>query len=131
MDVAAKVATFLASEGLGTLGTDLFDGEMPPQPTVATSVQDLTGTAPTLVLGRSSPAVEPYRFQVFTRSTTKALAHARAVAVKDALMPLTHGRIIDGTRFTSIQPTILPVHWGKDDQGRWIQQQVWEAWATP
>lgn len=131
MDIAKTIATFLATQGLGTVGTDVFYGESPDQPDELTLVQDLSGSRPTMIVSRSSPVIEPYRFQVFTRAFGKDAAVSKARAVHDTLATLGPGRVLSGHRFTSIQAVTMPAHFAVDDRGRFVQQQAWEAWATP
>ena len=71
----------LQAAGLGTRGTDIFEGFLPEKPDACTSVFDGSGAPGISGIGSSDLDVERPRLTVWTRSTTAALAHARMRSV--------------------------------------------------
>ena len=86
------VADYLASGGVGTVGTDIFESGFfdsagpPATPDAQVAIYEYQGDAPEQVLGpaNASPLLYP-RVQVVARAATYAAARAKAQAVYDRL----------------------------------------------
>ena len=82
------LSDYLSSGGVGTLGTDLFVGQLPPAPDLATCVYETGGIAPIYSMGNvaGQAVVERPRVQVVVRGAQYDYETARAVAQKAWLL---------------------------------------------
>lgn len=80
MAVTTDIATYLQTQGIGTIGTNIFIGELPPKPDTCCSVFTYGANPPSLVWNGEFPDV-----QVRVRGETHDLALAKAYAVMKAL----------------------------------------------
>lgn len=88
MALAAEIALYLQTAGIGTVGTTIFRRELPATPVVAIAV--LTppvsdGTIRTFGPDGSLPVADQPRFEVVVRDTDKATAFATARRIRFAL----------------------------------------------
>ena len=80
MSLISEVATYLQSQGLGTVGTNIFYSYMPDSVAPCIGVFDTGGAEP----DRYIPTKEP-TFQIFIRSTSYAEGKAKLDSVRSAL----------------------------------------------
>lgn len=124
--VLPDVGSHLVAEGVGTLGTDLFLDAAPDTPDDITLVQDITPQNPDYILTQDTPALRHYRFQVFTRNSTRSGADTLAEATYTALAAMTPtGIILNGTRYSGTRCESPPTRYARDDKHRITLQQIW------
>ena len=123
--VLDDVGDYLASHGVGTVGTNIFkggfvDGGTPAPPDDQLAVYEYAGSPPDQVLGPSnpSPTIHP-RIQISTRSRSYQTARAMIQAAYDALAPVVD-QTINGTRYQRIEALSEPAAIGRDENGRHI-----------
>lgn len=81
MSIVEQIARFLAEQGIGVLGTNLFWSYAPDiKSTFDITVIDTTDLAPDIYLPIENPG-----FQIFIRSTTYDIGYAKYIAIKEAL----------------------------------------------
>jgi hypothetical protein len=80
MAMIDDIATHLQTQGVGTIGTDLFKSYLPDITGTAVAVLDTGGLEPDTYL----PTHEP-TFQVFVRSDTYSVGKAKLAAIRSAL----------------------------------------------
>lgn len=122
--VLDDLADYLASGGLGTVGTDIFeggwfDGGTPATPDAQVALFHYPGLPPAQVLGGSanaSPLIFP-RVQVAARAKTYAAALAKAQACYDRLAVVTQ-LLINGTRYLRVEALSEPAFIGQDQNSR-------------
>lgn len=108
-----EIADYLAAEGLGTVGTDIFVGHLPAKPDTALGVF-ATGGFPS----GSYPLDEP-TLQVRSRSHSLQTAYERLAQAYSALHGLHHTPLPGGTWLLNclgLQPA--PTGIGRDSAGR-------------
>ena len=122
--VLDDIADYLASNGIGSVGTDIFeggwfDGGTPNTPDVCVALFHYPGLAPSQVLGGSanpSPLIFP-RVQVAARASKYSVAYAKAQACYALLAPVTQ-ITINGTRYLRIEALNEPAFIGQDTNSR-------------
>ena len=121
--VLDDIADYLASGGVGTVGTSIFKGGMFDGGTAATpdaqvAVYEYLGPAPQQVFGSgvASPTVSP-RVQVVCRDVKYSDARTKAQAVYARLAPVTDVTI-NSTRYLRIEALGEPSFIGSDQNGR-------------
>lgn len=125
MDFLNEIADYLDSEGVGTVGTDLFVGSLPPDPDDCVAVLGLTSNP--IGVQRDVADLQFPRFQVITRNTDYEGASAALQAVRGALHGILSLNLPVGVNITTQQYIRLlrchadqeggPI--GSDDQGRY------------
>lgn len=111
-----QLTEWLQSEGVGTLGVDLFRNELPPAPVRAMAVILYDGVEPPGTHDSDYPAYEDSRVQVMTRGASYAEAQAYARSAYDALYRLRN-TLVDGCWFLRAAPLQLPFNEGEDAGG--------------
>lgn len=109
------VATKLAADGLGTLGTTIFVNTKPPTPDAIISVFGYAGTPPDHThdtSGNRHPGI-----QVWVRASTAAAARATIESVYNDLDGIVNTSL-SGTFFEGIFANQEPEPMGKDEPGR-------------
>lgn len=118
--LANDLATYLAAQGHGTLGTSIFDVPFPHDaPDVALCVVDRPGSyVGTFGASLSDAAFEDGEFQVISRGTRDAVGTSRTAieAVKDSLHRL--GPITINTRLYYDVRVSAPHFLRYDEEGR-------------
>lgn len=107
------IGDYLSTGGVGTLGTDLFLGMMPPNPDLAICVYEAGGLASLHAMGNvaGQAKVERPRIQVVVRGGSTGYENARALAQKAfKLLDGLPNRAINGTTYfwgAAVQPVFL------------------------
>jgi hypothetical protein len=101
------MAGYLVAEGLGTLGTDLFLGQMPDSPDACTVLYQYPGRPPAFTHGDPQPETRYPRVQVLCRELSQPLAMSRATSVYTALCALVNAQHGDST-FLRVAPMQEP-----------------------
>lgn len=119
MALLDELGDYLSTNGVGTLGTDLFLGFLPESPNAAVALYETGGSAPVRAM-RSSPgqpvARQP-RVQVVARSTSYAAARSKAGDVY-ALLEGLGGVTLGATRYLWGGAVQEPFPLGRDGQQR-------------
>lgn len=116
--LSKQIALYLQSQSLGTVGTDLFYGFLPPSPDTLTTIFDTGGEQGMMKLGYDYPTI-----QVRTRAAQGAAsvetAYNRLAAIYNVLHGLHGITLTDGTLVvdsTGLQSA--PITIGKDEETR-------------
>lgn len=112
--VIDDIATYLQANGIGTLGTNLFEAFLPPKPDVAVAVLETAGQKPFIDVPISKPS-----FQILVRDT--AYDHGRTVC--DNIKTLLHNQynltfVPGGIYFYYTRLISEGGHIGQDQTGR-------------
>lgn len=112
-----EIADYLQSQGIGTVGTNLFKGLMPESPDAAVAVFEYSGLEVQRVQEVAGVAYEQPRIQVMSRAATYAAARQKAEAVYAALATVKNQEL-SGIRYLRIQPLQPPFLIGRDANSR-------------
>lgn len=120
MSVLTDIGTYLQSEGIGTLGTDIFLSQMPDTPDEAIALFEYAGNAPSRMGGNRQPGI-----QVRTRGDYET-ARATIDDIYTLLSKIGNeyeddapeGVTINGTTYLHFQTVQEPFPLGPDDNGR-------------
>ena len=87
MGMLEDLSTYLAAQGIGTEGTDLFIGAMPDSPDACVAIYQYSGLTPIKAMGIAAGGYvfERPRVNVRVRSTTFVAGQAKAQDVFDKL----------------------------------------------
>ena len=114
----ADVATALQTAGVGTKGTDIFQGEKPATPDNLVALFEYGGSPPPLTF--TGTKLEEPGLNVWIRNKVYPAGREKAQAVFDAL----HGNRIAATtgRILLMKANQSPEGMGKDESGRheWV-----------
>lgn len=116
MNVANEVATYLANQGLGTLGTDVFVGHQPKGSTYdnCITVYHTQGGQPDIYI----PTAEP-SFQIIVRNKVYETGLSKVNSIVDELHQKRNAYLVSGeTYFMFILLETEPYHIGMDEQER-------------
>lgn len=121
--VIDDVATYLAANGIGTLGTNLFEAFLPPKPDIAVAILETAGLKPNIDV----PIFQP-SFQILVRDTV--YDHGRTVC--DNIKTLLHNQynltlVNGGIYFYWIRLITEGGHIGQDQTGRDIFSMNFET----
>lgn len=112
--ISKELLGILESEGVGTVGTDLFAERMPDNPARCVSIVTYGGGMPEYTHDNNSVAYESPRVQVTARDATAAGAYSLADAAYRAL-----GRRNAYTQqWLSVAPMSMPFLFNRDAQER-------------
>ncbi len=113
MSVSEDIAVFLASKGLGVLGTNIGI-ESPSLPDDFLVVREYAGSPPGY--SKSGPNLRRPRFQVTCRSKSTRAALLRAESAYGHLSGFSG--VLSGTAYASIRALQDPFPIGRDESGR-------------
>lgn len=102
MTVGMDIVNYLADNGYGTLGSDLFLGYMPDQQN-AVVVMETGGQGPYLDYGDDADQIRP-SFQVLVRNSNYITGVEKAVDIRSLLMALSN-TTINTTTYLYIRAT--------------------------
>ncbi len=132
--VLDDLGVYLAAQGEGTVGTDLFLGSMPETPDTAVALIEVGGEAPIDTFGTAAGTinVEKPQIQVLCRATQDdySAARVKAESVYKNLHGLA-GSTLNGTKYLSIDAVQAPFNLGRDANGRWISGFNIILWKLP
>lgn len=121
----AEITAYLASNGHGILGTDLFTDDMPDMPDAIAVVYEYTGSLPTWTRDDNAPALEYPRIQLSVRGTSYTDVQARAFAIHATLLTVTD-MMLGNVRIDHIWPIGSGWLKSRDDRNRWLWQRNYE-----
>jgi len=110
--VLKEIGTYLQSQEVGTLGTDLFLGLMPDQPDNCIALFQYAGSPPDLHWNGEYPGL-----QVRVRNKSYAAARAKIVEVAKKLHGL-HEQTLSGTRYLLVKARGSPEVLKRDANNR-------------
>ena len=111
---AEDIKDYLVDQGVGTLKTDLFVGDMPNTPDACVSIVDSPGLSPELRYEWERPGI-----QILTRASIGGYrsAYTKAKLVYDTLHGTTN-ETINATIYKLIAAAHSPLYVGKDEKNR-------------
>jgi hypothetical protein len=115
-----EIGAYLVAQGIGTLGTDLFLGEIPPKaPDAAVGLIETGGRAPEHTFGSAvgAPAWESPSLQVLARAKTYVAARNKAHDIYKKLDGLSN-TTLSGVFYLSVFAIQSPFALGRDDADR-------------
>ena len=107
-----EIGTYLQSQGIGTLGADLFLGLMPDQPDNCIVLFEYAGSPPDLHWNGEYPGL-----QVRVRNKSYAAARTKIEGIYELLHGL-HNQILSGTRYLLIKARGSPEVLKRDNNNR-------------
>ena len=117
--ILESLGDHLVTQGLGTLGTNLFLGKMPATPDYCVTIYEYEGMAPLENMGSTPYSIDMPRIQVVVRGARDDYPTARdgLQAIRVVLASITD-TTISGTRVLRVMSlgSILPL--GLDDKDR-------------
>ena len=117
--VTEELASVIVTNGLGTLGTDLFLHVAPNEPDDLVVLVEYAGDDPEYIQETVDVHLEAPRIQVGVRNTSANLARAKAEDIYRALMRIRN-ESIQGTRYMWCRPVDTPSLVGRDDSNRFL-----------
>lgn len=128
---AEEIARYLAEQGVGTVGVNLFAGGMPDQPDEALAVIPYYGRQPQLERGATPDVgIEYPRAQILARANHPRRALELAERPYRVLARLANRRL-SGTWYVGVVPLQSPYSVGRDEAGRYLAGFNIEAMKGP
>lgn len=117
--ILEAVGDYLAANGHGTLGTDLFLAVMPESPDVMVTVYETGGVAPLQTMGSAAWAIDRPTIQVIARASRGDYPAARdkADAIR-ALLGAVAMQTLSGINVMRMQPSGSVIPMGEDENRR-------------
>jgi hypothetical protein len=118
MSTVTELSAYLVTQGIGTLGSTLFMGNVPMGATTAVSIGLVSSNTPIRSMGSvcSAPVADAPSVQVMVRDPDHAAGEAKAKAVIDALDFFSGS--LSGTEYLLITLSYGPVYIGLDENNR-------------
>src|SRR5438309_2178295 len=99
-----EVGTYLQAQGVGTLGTNMFKGDLPPDVDTVIAIIETGGFAPADQMGSQTlPGYERPSIQILCRAPTYGTARTNADAAWRALTKVTN-QLLSGKLYQRIAP---------------------------
>jgi hypothetical protein len=111
------IAGYLQTQGIGTVGKDLFKGYMPDQPDNMIALFEYAGSPMELTMGTGDPTLERPGLQVRVRNKLYPVGRAKVEQVVDVLHGLTE-QVLGGKRYLLIRANQSPESIGLDASNR-------------
>ena len=115
----AELGAYLATEGVGTVGTDIFYGTLPATPEACVALFEYGGIAPEHNLGTTALRYEMPRVQVLTRHGTYLTGIKKAQDVTNAFAAIANSTISE-VYYLHVEPLQSPFLLDRDQNDRWI-----------
>ena len=112
MSVISDIATYLAANGIGTLGTDIFYGYLPAGITSGVAILDTGGVEPDGYIPTKNP-----NFQIFLRSVDYDTGKAKLDAIR-SLLHRVQNQTIGSVYFYYILAISEGGHIGRNEAGQ-------------
>lgn len=116
------IATFLADQAVGTVGTDIFVGREPSEPNFVTTIYDAGGIAPNPKFLRDEPQVQ---CRVRGEANDYQNAWAKAQEIKDVLLG-AQPQTLNGTDYVLFVQIGEIISLGYDDNNRVMIVSNWQ-----
>lgn len=120
MPLLTAIGAYGAANGGGTVGTTIFEGQMPSTVNAGICLNEYGGQEPDYVLGVDGVYTERPHFQVYCRHTSYAAGRALIETWYQALAKIVN-QTLSGTKYLRVEPIQPPfsVNPPQDKQGRW------------
>jgi predicted sugar kinase len=116
-----EIADLLEDASVGTVGTNIFKGQMPPAPDTCVAIIETPGREPEHHFGSNGIAIEYPRVQIRCRGAQQDYATPAALAqTAYRAMAAVANDVLNGTRYLSIDPLQAPFLIDRDPQNRLI-----------
>lgn len=112
-----ELGAYMQTNGIGTLGTDLFEGTLPDAPDNACALYEYGGLAPAHTIGGGGAKFERPRVQVLARAATYSTARSKIEAVYRLLDQLA-GVTLSGVRYLRVEAVSSPLYLEHDANNR-------------
>lgn len=112
-----ELGAYLQTQGVGTLGTDLFTGTLPDVPDNAVALYEYGGVSPVSTLGATNMKFERPRIQVLARATTYSAARSKI----EMIFKLLHGLAntsLSSVRYLLVEAVQSPFFMERDANNR-------------
>lgn len=121
MAILDALATYLQTQGLGTVATNIFLSRMPENPAVCITLYESQGVGPTHVFGPSAKAIDHQRIKCMTRGVSHDYTGTRTLCnnVRETLGAVRN-TTLSGVQILSILPTseLYPIERDHDERPR-------------
>lgn len=127
--VIEELANYLAGQGLGTVGVDVFWGEYPDSPVQCTALMEYPGRGGDYIQERKRVALEYPRVQVVARAANYATGRQlieNAYQILDNVVNTT----VYGTRYLKVMPLQAPFLHDRDANRNVLFAFNVEAWRV-
>ncbi len=114
-----ELGTYLQTAGIGTLGTDLFLGELPANPDNCVAILEYGGMAPEHDLGTTALRYEFPRVQVVVRNTSYATGRLKAQDILGDMAAVAN-ETLTSVYYLEAAPLQSPFLLERDDNDRWV-----------
>lgn len=120
MPLLVDIGTYGAANGGGTVGTTIYEGQMPAEVDAGICLNEYGSEEPEYVLDVSGVYIEHPRFQVYCRHTDFATGRALIETWYRALALIVN-QTLSGVKYLRVEPLQSPfsVNPPRDAQGRW------------
>jgi hypothetical protein len=128
-----EIGTYLQAQGVGTVGTDLFQGLMPDDVDAVVSIYETPGASPIYVHDDvTGIKLEQPRLAVWARGVREDYAAPRQKA-EDVVTALAavRNQTLSGTRYLRVRVTQPPFLLRRDDNDRVVIAANFEAVKVP
>jgi hypothetical protein len=119
MAILDALGTYLASQGQGTLATDIFLARAPDTPDACVTLYESAGSGPDHTFGAGVYAIDHQRIRVVCRAARNdyPAARSKAVAVR-AILGAVRGTTLSGVVILTILATseVYPLNRDGDDR---------------
>ena len=130
MAVETEIAEYLEDQAVGTVGTDIFAGQLPDTPDACVAVIPYAGRAPERNLDKSVNWRYP-RVQVSVRGAREGYAAARAkIDAVNAALDAVVNTTIEGVLYQQIDALSEPFLLRRDGNNRPIFVCNFECWRV-
>lgn len=122
----------LQTDGVGTLGTTIFLGYMPPTPDALVVIYEGRGNGPEHTFGNSVLAVERPLIRIIARGARNDYPAARTLmeSARNSLGDIRN-ETVSGVNFMCVTPTSDPYPLRLDDKERALMALDFVAWLRP
>jgi hypothetical protein len=112
-----ELSAYLAANGIGTLGTDIFIGQLPESPDAACALYEYGGIAPAHTIGGGTAKYERPRVQVVARALTYSAARSKIESIY-TLLDAVAGAMLSSVRYLRIEAVQSPAFLERDANNR-------------
>lgn len=117
MSTLDEVGAYLEAEGVGTVGTDIFLGQLAHTPDDQVAVYEFEGAVPTFVHDAGVPISERPRIQAIARNESYSVGRTKIEAVYTALNKVAN-QALSATTYHRIFPLQPPFFLKRDENDR-------------
>lgn len=118
--VLKELATYLQGQGLGTMGTNLFYGFMPPDPDICLVLYEYGGLPLEPDMGTPNPRIEYPLIQVVVRGSADEDQDAPRLKIQQAVTALTKigDQSLSGVQYLAVMAKQAPFFLKRDENFR-------------